>query len=64
MGHCIESGYGLVEANNKLVLLDPEATPEIVGVLKNSGTEKGLRLSVERKEKEGKMTTYKVLEVM
>ena len=60
MGHCIESGYGLLDEENNLVLLDPEATYTIVDILKNTGIEKGVKLQVEREEQEGKMVTSKV----
>ena len=60
MGHCIESGYGLVDEKDKMVLLDSEATLWIVTLLKRTDKEKGVRLRVEREEKEGKMETIKV----
>lgn len=60
MGHCIESGYGLVDEENKMVLLDSEATLRVVTLLKRTDTEKGVRLNVEREEQEGKMETTKV----
>ena len=59
MGHCIESGYGLIDKENKMVLLNSEATPQIVDLLKRSDIEKGVRLKVERAEKEGKMKLLK-----
>ena len=62
MGHCIESGYGLIDEENKMVLLNSEATPRIVDLLKKTDTEKGVRLKVEREEKEGKMKTTKISE--
>ena len=60
MGHCIESGYGLIDEENKMVLLDAVATPWIVALLKKTDTEKGVRLRVDREAKEGKMETTKV----
>lgn len=60
MGHCMESGYGLVGEQNKLVVLDPKATPWVVALLKKTDKEKGVRLQVEREAKEGKMETTKI----
>ena len=61
MGHCVESGYGLVGDNNKLVVLDPKATPWVVALLKKTDMEKGVRLKVEREENEKEMETVKVI---
>ncbi|MEX2336808.1 MAG: hypothetical protein WD555_06020 [Fulvivirga sp.] len=60
MGHCIESGYGLVDIENRIMLLDSEATPRIVGLLKETTMEKGVQLKVEREKQKGKMKTTKV----
>ena len=60
MGHCIESGYGLIDEENKMVLLDAVATPRIIALLKKTDTEKGVWLSVDREAKEGKMETTKI----
>ena len=60
MGHCMESGYGLVGEQNKLVVLDPKATPWVVALLKRTDQEKGVRLKVEREEKDSEMETTKV----
>ncbi|WP_017733997.1 hypothetical protein [Nafulsella turpanensis] len=60
MGHCVESGYGLVGDNNKLMVLDPKATPWVVALLKKTDKEKGVRLQVEREENEKEMETVKV----
>ena len=61
MGHCVESGYGLVGDNNKLVVLDPKATPWVVALLKKTNNEKGVRLKVEREENDKEMETVKVI---
>ena len=63
MGHCIESGYGLVGEQNKLVVLDPKATPWVVALLKRTEKEKGVRLRVEREKKDEEMETTKVSEL-
>ena len=61
MGHCIESGYGLVGEQNRLVVLDPKATPWVVALLKKTDKEKGVRLRVEREKKDEEMETAKVI---
>lgn len=59
MGHCIESGYGLVDDTGRVALLDHEATHRIVEVLP-VGAERGARLRVERRERGGEMMTVSV----
>ena len=59
MGHCIESGYGLVDDTGRVALLDHEATHRIVEVLP-SAAERGARLRVERRERQGEMATLSV----
>ena len=62
MGHCVESGYGIVTEDDRLTVLDPEATTKVVEVVKNTDTQKGIRLRVTRKERDGKMETTTVEE--
>ncbi|MDX5438699.1 MAG: hypothetical protein LPK03_15975 [Pontibacter sp.] len=64
MGHCIESGYGLVDKDGKIKLLDPKATTHVVEALMKTSREKGTRLRVEREGKSGKMETVSVSEVV
>lgn len=64
MGHCMESGYGLVGIDGNVTLLDPKATPYIVWALMQSSTEKGAWLRVEREQKGEKMETVSALEVV
>lgn len=63
MGHCVESGYGIVTDEDQLIVLDSEATPEIVDTVERSDTEEGIRLRVERDEQDGSMETTTVEEV-
>lgn len=35
-GHCTESGFGLVDGEGKISLLDPHATPQLLDVIVNS----------------------------
>lgn len=62
MGHCVESGYGLVTEDDRLTLLDPEATPKVVEVVGKSDTEQGIRLKVTRTQRDGTMETMVVTE--
>ncbi|WP_323192498.1 hypothetical protein [Halostella sp. PRR32] len=50
MGHCVESGYGIVTDDDELTVLDPDATPQVVDVVEDSNTEEGIRLQVQREE--------------
>lgn len=63
MGHCVESGYGIVTEDDRLILLDAEATPNVVDVVEASDTEEGIRLHVQREEHDGAMETVDVEEV-
>ena len=63
MGHCVESGYGVVAEDDRLTLLDPDATPPIVSAVRDSDREEGIRLRVSREERDGKMHTVSVEEV-
>lgn len=63
MGHCVESGYGIVTDDDRLTVLDAEATPDVVDVVEESDTEEGIRLRVEREREDGEMATTSVEEV-
>ncbi len=64
MGHCIESGYGLVHESGQVTPLDPDATPMVVAALHASPRAKGTFLRAERERgKNGKMFTLRVREV-
>ena len=60
MGHCVESGYCLIGPHNKLVLLDPKATPLIYDLLKATDKKKGVVLRVERKLQNEEMQTVRI----
>lgn len=62
MGHCMESGYGLVGPDGRVALLDPKATPHVVSVLNHTTVERGVWLRVEREQKGEKMETQSVSE--
>lgn len=54
MGHYVESGYGLVNTNCRISILDPKATPKVVETLQSGTTEKGIYLKAERETKRRK----------
>jgi hypothetical protein len=56
MGHCVESGYGLV-SGRMVALLDDGATPFVVDVLRQSSHDAGIRLRVTRRWTDGEMRT-------
>ncbi|WP_227356060.1 hypothetical protein [Haladaptatus salinisoli] len=63
MGHCIESGYGIVSEDDRLVMLDPEATRKVVDIVEATDTEEGIRLRVAREKQDGQMETTTVEEI-
>lgn len=63
MGHCVESGYGIVTKDDRLTVLDSEATPKIVNTVADSDREKGIRLRVQREEEDGSMETTSIEEI-
>lgn len=63
MGHCVESGYGIVTEDDRLTVLDAEATPKVVDVVEASDVERGIRLRVERERVDETMETTNVQDV-
>ena len=63
MGHCIESGFGLVTEDDRLTLLDPQSTQEVVDVVEQSDSQQGIRLRVTRAEQDGTMETATVTDL-
>lgn len=59
-GNCVESGYSLVTEDDQVVVLDREATPRILGSVKDCLVEEGLGMRVEREERDGDMKTVSV----
>ena len=49
MGHCVESGYGLVDDDGRIHLLEPAATTAVVRHLLETPVEEGVRLLVRRR---------------
>ncbi|MDP9023347.1 MAG: hypothetical protein M3N57_11775 [Actinomycetota bacterium] len=60
MGHCIESGYGLVDRQGKVHLLEPHATTEVVRHLLDTDVEAGVALRVVRERDGEEMRTVTV----
>lgn len=63
MGHCVESGYGIVTADDRLTVLDPGATPQVVDAVEASETDEGIRLRVRRERQEDTLQTVDVEQV-
>ena len=63
MGHCIESGYGLVDDQGIVSVLDTTATPLVVGALRDSKKNKGIYLRARREMQNEEMRTVSVEEV-
>jgi hypothetical protein len=62
MGHCVESGYALVDDDAIAHLLDAHATPLVVAALQASSADRGVQLTVERRSEKGEMVTKRVCE--
>ena len=60
MGHCVESGYGLVQDDGFVIPLDAEATPKVVASLQDAGQVQGFRVRVGRGLQDGEMVTTRV----
>ena len=63
MGHCMESGYGLVDDQGRLLLLEPAATPRVVHAIERSDRDRGVRLRAVREMQGGEMRTVRVTEL-
>lgn len=63
MGHCIETGYGLVDGQGRVRLLDSEATPKIVRTLRASSKQAGIQLRASRRRNGREMSTQEVEEL-
>lgn len=55
MGHCVEIGYGLVDDEGDLALLDTEATQRVLSAVHASHSENGIRIAVERELNDDEM---------
>ena len=62
LGHCIESGYALVDADGRVTLLDPKATAPVLDALRRSDREAGVWLRVRREPDDGALATVEVTE--
>lgn len=62
-GHCTESGFGLVDKNGQLALLDPHATPQLLDAIVSSDRDSGIKLQVTREMQDGDMKTIAVKEI-
>ncbi len=63
MGHCLESGYGLVDEEGRIALLDSAATLKVVDAVRASERERGIRLRASRRAHGDKMETEIVEEI-
>ena len=63
MGHCVESGYGLVDDDGRPLLLEAASTPEVVLAVRDASRDHGIRLRVTREMEDGEMRTTAVREV-
>ena len=62
-GHCVESGYGLVDPAGRVVPLDPAATPLLVAALQRMKQERSIRFRIEREQRGAEMVTTAVTPV-
>jgi hypothetical protein len=64
MGHCVESGYGLVDERGGLAILDSGATQLVVDALRSSPRSEGITLLATRELNDEEMRTVRVEEVL
>lgn len=57
MPHCVESGYGVVTADGRVVPLDVHATPLIYQALQRSDRERGIKVTAKRRRDDEEMKT-------
>ncbi|MBV6627828.1 MAG: hypothetical protein KI793_33715 [Rivularia sp. (in: Bacteria)] len=63
-GHCAESGFGLIDEEGRVALLDPKATLQVLEKIRNSPRNRGIKLQVKREmETGGEMGTVEVEEI-
>lgn len=60
MGHCIESGYGLITDDDRLHVLDDAATLKIASLLSQIQQHTGIRLRVQREPRGSEMRTTNI----
>lgn len=62
MGHGLESGYALVDADGRVALLDPKATVPVLDACRQSDSEAGVWLRALREPTDGALATAEVVE--
>lgn len=60
MGHCVESGFALIDEDGQLHLLEPAATTQVVHELLATDVDKGFQLRVGRKRDGEEMHTVDI----
>ncbi len=60
MGHCVESGYGLITDDDRLHLLDDGATLKVASLLAQTQQDTGIRLRVTCEPRDAGMQTTAV----
>lgn len=60
MGHCIESGFALIDDEGRVHLLEPAATTDVVRELLGTDVDQGLQLRVIRERDVHEMHTVDV----
>jgi hypothetical protein len=59
-GHCVESGYALIDDTGNPMHLGSEATPMVVAALLRTSRQREIRMAAERQEQDGRMRTTSV----
>lgn len=63
MPHCVESGYGLVTEQGRVIPLDVAATPLVYDAVRQSAQERGIRARVSRTRSDQEMETESLVVV-
>lgn len=60
MGHCVESGYGIIDETGQVTVLDTKATPLVFKALNSIQQKRGIQLCATRRNEEDEMKTVAV----
>lgn len=63
MGHCIESGYAVVSEDDRVTVLDSEATHRVLEIARTTSNTAGVKVRVKRTRREGAMETIAIEEI-
>lgn len=63
MGHCIESGYAVVSDDDRVTVLDSEATHRVLEIARTTAKAEGIKVRAQRTRRDGQMETIAIEEI-